>query len=51
MIKMDSRVFDTERYHKRNMFMSKDFITQNDRPQTMVIDAERKEQNQGITEE
>ena len=31
--------------------MSKDFITQNDRPQTMVIDAERRDQSQGITEE
>jgi hypothetical protein len=38
MVKMDSKIFDLERYHKKNVFMSKDNINVYEKPMTMVID-------------
>ena len=46
MVKMDSKIFDIDWYHKRNMFLSKDIISFNERPMTMVIDGENRHERQ-----
>lgn len=39
MVKMDSKIFDLERFHKKNVFLSKDILNI-DQPETIIIDNE-----------
>jgi hypothetical protein len=49
MVKMDSKVFDLDRYHKMNLFMSKEALNLPERPDTLVFDHGKASSDQSET--
>lgn len=38
LIRMDSKIFDLEKYHRKNIFMSKENLFFEDKLETLVLD-------------